>query len=113
MNINITYLIVFILLVVLSMSIYRYFLFRAIKSVVQTFKDNKALSAYEAKTRAELGLAPKNIMEKIFTWRDYRENALTMLIKLEIVRPTRGEKLYLSEKQLSSSDIMEKIEPKA
>ena len=109
MNYNLFILFFLIFMIMLALIIYRYLLFRAIKEVIRIFREKEALSAHYAKTRQELGLAPKGIMEKLFTFRDYRENAFKMLLKLEIIRHTRGDKFFLSEKELVSSNIMEKL----
>ncbi len=109
MNYNLLLLFFFLIMILLALVVYRFLLFRAVKEVVRIFREKDALSAHFAKTRQELGLVPRNLFERLFTFRDYRENAFNMLLKLEIIRQTRGDKYFLSEKQLSSASIMEKL----
>ena len=78
---------------------------RAIPAVINIFRDNRAVTPRTAKTMDELGLAPKGLAQSMFKPRDYKQAALQSLIRANIVQMTEDGKLYLSEKDLDSSNL--------
>ena len=76
---------------------------RNIRKVVRIFREHNATSAKEAKTIIELGLRPRNMIDKMLLGRDYRQYALDALINFGIVLATEEGKLYLSEEVLSQT----------
>lgn len=90
----------------------RYKMEKALKRVVETFREKEALDPGNAKTRKELGLlslAEQSLWERSFKPRDYRVYAFDVLIKLEVIRSTEDEKYYLSEQALQSSRLGDKF----
>ena len=78
---------------------------RAAREVIRIFRQNNATSAKSAKTVAELGLGSRNMLEGAFRGRDYKPQALTALLKGEIIQTTEDGRFYLSEDKLASSGI--------
>ncbi|OGO59306.1 MAG: hypothetical protein A2025_00585 [Chloroflexi bacterium RBG_19FT_COMBO_47_15] len=76
---------------------------RAIPSVIRIFRQGKAVGIENAKTVEELGLKPKNMAQAILRGREYKITALQVLRNANIIQGTEDGKLYLSEKDLSSS----------
>ena len=76
---------------------------RAIPSVIRIFRQGKAVGIENAKTVEELGLKPKSMAQAIFRGREYKITALQVLRNANIIQGTEDGKLYLSEKDLSSS----------
>jgi hypothetical protein len=76
---------------------------RAVQQVIGTFCEHNALSLWQAKTIDELGLTPPDFMQRVTHFRDYKPQALKILIQRGIVKVTRDGKLYLVEKQLAES----------
>ena len=73
---------------------------RAILKVIEIFYRNNALSLQTAKTIEELGLTPPDLLQRLTHLRDYKPQALKILIKQGIVKRTRDGKLYLLEEKL-------------
>ncbi len=84
---------------------------RAIPQVIRTFRERSATSARDARTIDELGLRPRSLVQGMFRGRDYRQYALEMLLKAEIVVMTEERKLYLSEDKLYSSGLDKRLLP--
>ncbi len=76
---------------------------RAMHQVIGTFCRYNALSFGQAKTIDELGLTPPDFLQRITHFRDYKPQALKILIQRGIVIMIRDGKLYLVEKQLKES----------
>jgi hypothetical protein len=74
---------------------------RAIFNVIEIFYRNNALSFRYAKTIEELGLTPPDFLQRVTHLRDYRPQALKILIKQGIVNKTPDEKMYLLEEKLN------------
>ena len=72
---------------------------RAISRVLNIFRKNDAIEIHQAKTIEELGLQPPNLMQRFTQARDYKQNALKILIKAEIIRVTEGGKLFLPQEK--------------
>ena len=73
---------------------------RAIYRVVETFQKHNAIGVGQAKTIDELGLTPPSLTERFTRMRDYRQNALSILIKTGILQTTVEGKLFLPEEKL-------------
>ena len=73
---------------------------RAIFKVIEIFYRNNALSFQNAKTIEELGLTSPDILQRLTQLRDYKPQALKILIKQGIVNRTPSGELYLVEKEL-------------
>ena len=78
---------------------------RTIPGVIRTFREANATSEKNAKTLEELGLKPRGMMEGMFRGRDYRQYAVTALMRAEIVIMTEDGKLYLSEERLYETGL--------
>ncbi len=76
---------------------------RAARSVMRILEQHNAVGVKGAKTIEELGLAPKNMLQRIFKQRDYKPQALQALINADIVQTTEDGKLYLSEESLTTT----------
>jgi hypothetical protein len=101
--------VIFVLLILALFIIPRWRLKRAIRQVIQIFRNSSATDFKNAKTADELGLRPPTMREEIFHSRDYKPYALSALIRAEIIQRTEGGKLYLSEDRLMSSGIEERV----
>jgi len=73
---------------------------RAIGRVIEIFQKQNAIGAQRAKTVDELGLTPPNLMARFTRMRDYRQNALSILIKTGIIQANEEGKLFLTEEKL-------------
>jgi hypothetical protein len=99
-------LLVLILLLLLVVAFYgsNYVLKRAIRQVVQKFREVDALTPATAKTYEELGFVRKGLFQfKIL--RDYRPAALGLLMNRGVILITEDNRVYLSEEDLSRSDF--------
>jgi len=93
----------FIVLLVAMFIIPRWRLKRAIRQIIDIFREHNAVSAKNAKTIDELGLRPRGLMERMLRTRDYKPYALEALVKAQIIQTTENGRLYLSEEKLSAS----------
>ena len=76
---------------------------RAVPQVIRIFREHNAIDMKNAKTIDELGLSPRGILQQMFRRRDYKQYALTALLRADIIQMTEEGKLYLSEEKLSES----------
>ncbi|NWF53163.1 MAG: hypothetical protein HXY45_00040 [Syntrophaceae bacterium] len=74
---------------------------RAVGQVIAIFQKFNAIGIHQAKTVGELGLTPPNLMERFTRMRDYKQNALNILMKAEIVQATGEGKLFISVEKLA------------
>jgi hypothetical protein len=100
---------IFALLIVALFIIPRWRSKRALRQVIQVFRNNSATDIKNAKTVDELGLKPPTMREEMFHRRDYKPYALNALIKAEIIRRTEDGRLYLAEDRLMASGIESRI----
>jgi len=91
----------FIGLLGLVLVVQQFMMRRAIQQVLDIFRRHGADQAAGAKTIEELGLSPKSFIAKMTTLRDYKPDALKVLMQREIVAVTGEGKLYLKEDNLS------------
>lgn len=93
------------LLVLVLFVLPRWRMSRAISQVVNIFRRHDATSTKSAKTSRELGFKSKGILPGILTRRDYKLDALSSLINAGVIRQVEGDKLYMSEEKLASSQF--------
>ena len=107
MDINSILLIVLVIIVLLAaiFIIPQWRLKRAIRQVIRILREHNAIDTKNAKTIDELGLRPRGMMEGMFKGRDYKQYALSTLMKGEIVRTTEDGRLFLSEDRLMASGV--------
>ena len=74
---------------------------RAVGQVIAIFQKFNAIGIHQAKAVNELGLTPPNLMERFTRMRDYKQNALSVLMKAEIVQTTEEGKLFISAEKLA------------
>ena len=101
---GILFIIGLVILFILSVIFLPYWLImRAVPKVIKAFRQSNAVGAKNAMTVEELGLKPKSIFQRMFTRRDYRQNALQFLIRADVVDITEEGKFYLNEEKLMFS----------
>ena len=101
MDINIFITIFFLVaLIVLTFFIAARMTRRAISRVIEIFQRHQAIGIHRAKTIDELGLRPPNLLERVSRLRDYKQNALKILIKNEVIHLTEEGKLYITEEKI-------------
>jgi hypothetical protein len=76
---------------------------RAITKVVRSFYRHNALGTLSAKTLRELGLKRPDLVTRAVSPRDYRQQALKLLMKEEIVRVNADGLVYLVEENLAQN----------
>ena len=72
---------------------------RAVLKVVKIFYQHNALGMNGAKTQRELGLERPDFVARMMKPRDYKQTALQILVKEDVIRIIDG-KLYLAEEKL-------------
>jgi len=72
---------------------------RAVLKVVKIFYHHNALGINSAKTPRELGLERPDLVARMMKPRDYKQTALQVLVKEDVIRVSDG-KLYLIENKL-------------
>jgi len=100
---------IFVLLILAFFIIPRWRSKRALRQVIQVFRNNSATDIKNAKTVDELGLKSPTMREEMFHRRDFKPYALNSLIKAEIIRRTEDGRLYLAEDRLMASGIESRI----
>jgi len=76
---------------------------RAIFKVIEIFHQYRALGIKDAKTRRELGLERPDFFQKMMRPRDYKQYALQILMKRDIILADEEGKLYLLEERLDQT----------
>lgn len=103
---DIAIIVLIIILVILGMVGIPYLMMkRSVSNVITIFQRNYALDIKSAKTVDELGLNPRTMLQGMFRARDYKPQALNVLIKTELVQTTEDGKLYLLEDKLATSKL--------
>jgi hypothetical protein len=74
---------------------------RAIFKVIEIFYQHHALGLKGAKTRRELGMERPDFLQRMMKPRDYKQYALQILIKREIILEDQEGKLYMVEERLN------------
>jgi len=75
------------------------------RQVILIFREHTATNSRNAKTIDELGLSPQGMMGGMFRGRDYKQYAISLLMKSDIIQTTEDGKLYISEDKLLASGI--------
>lgn len=78
---------------------------RTLPKVIRTFRENNALDARSAKSISELGLQSRGMLGGMFRGRDYRQHALGVLMRAEIVQTTSDGRLFLVEGKLLETGL--------
>jgi hypothetical protein len=81
---------------------------RAMRQVIRILKRTGTMDPENAKSIIDLRLNPPSFKERIMKTRDYKPKALEFLISLHIVLYSEDGKIYLSEKNLLSSKLVER-----
>ncbi len=76
---------------------------RAIFRVIEIFYEHDALGVYGAKTLHELGLERQDFLQRMTKPRDYKQNALQILIKEGIITVNEDGRLYMVEEKLEQN----------
>jgi len=101
---GILFIVLIVILFILSILFLPYWLImRAVPKVIRAFRERNAVGASNAMTIEELGLKPKSIFQRMFTRRDYKQNALQFLIRADVVDITEEGKFYLNDEKLMLS----------
>jgi len=74
---------------------------RAVGQVIAIFQKCNAIGVQQAKTVNEMGLTPPSLMDRFTRMRDYKQNALSILMKANIVQTTEEGKLFISAEKLA------------
>lgn len=82
---------------------------RALGQVIRNFRRQNATNPHAAKTQEELKLAPKSYLMRMMSTRDYKPQAMDLLINAKIIMTTEDGKYYLSEQSLAESPIGRKF----
>lgn len=83
----------------------RFMLNRAIAKVIKIFREQNVINIKSARTLEELGLKPRTIVDTLFKGRDYKQYAVQLLSKGEIILMTQDGRVYLSEEKLAQSGL--------
>jgi len=101
---GILFIIIVVILFILSVLFLPYWLImRSVPRVIRTFRQKNAVGANNAMTVEELELKPKSIFRRMFTRRDYSQNALQFLIRADVVDITEEGKFFLNDEKLMLS----------
>jgi len=73
---------------------------RAIFELIEIFYQHKALGINSAKTPHQLGLERPDFLQRMMSRRDYKQNALQILIKRGIIFENEDGRLYMVEEKL-------------
>ena len=99
------FLVIIVMVIALGGSLYvRTFLTRrAIFKVIEIFYQHHALGMKGARTRHELGLVRPDFLQRMMKPRDYKQYALQILIKRDIILEDEQGKLYMVEGRLDQN----------
>jgi len=98
-----------------AMWLSRYKMNKAVKQIIEIFREKGALDPGSAMSRRELGLLSlkeQSFAERALKPRDYKVYAFDVMFNLNIIRSTDDEKYYLSEQALQSSKLEDKFTPR-
>jgi hypothetical protein len=76
---------------------------RAVFKVIEIFYQHNALGMNGAKTPHELGLERPDFFQRMTRLRDYKQNALQILIKEGIILENEDGRLYMVEEKLDEN----------
>jgi hypothetical protein len=89
----------FLLMIAALIFIPRFMIRRALRQTISIFRHFGVNSPEKAKTRGELGLNPADFMTRITSLRDYKPQALQILMSEGVVASTEDGKLYIVEEK--------------
>jgi hypothetical protein len=95
--------IVLVGLIIMSIYIPRLLILNAMKKVIKTMINNDAITPQNAQTAEQLGIKQGYRWENMLRMRDYRPQALHMLVETELVVNTMDDRYYLSQQKLKAS----------
>ncbi len=95
---------IMLLLIALAVAVSNFMMRRAIKAVLKLMRDGQALSPDTAKTSDELGFRGRN-MFNFKLLRDYRPQAMQLLITANIIQTTDDGRIFLSEENLAKTRL--------
>ncbi|MBN1631440.1 MAG: hypothetical protein JW990_16905 [Thermoleophilia bacterium] len=78
---------------------------KAVRTVIARFRAKGAISPKKATSLYELGLEPADFLHRIGRTRDYKPQAMRLLVQKNVIRGTEDGKVYLSEDELRDSTI--------
>lgn len=78
---------------------------RAAYQVIDLFRAHNATTAKNALTLEELRISTPNILEAGFRFKDYKKDALDIMVRKGIIQTTDEFKFYLSEQTLLRSNL--------
>lgn len=93
------------LLLLLAFTVPLFGVRRAMRALVKLFREDEITSPLRAKTCSELNINLQSRARKAFAARDYRPDALKVLVQAKIVLIVEGDKVYLSEQNLKESSL--------
>jgi hypothetical protein len=76
---------------------------RAVSKVIAIFYQHGALGMNSAKTLHELGLERPDLFQRMTRPRDYKQHALQVLMKRDIIIMNEDGKLYMLEEKLDQN----------
>jgi len=111
-NNAVVFLVIMLMIIALvgSLSIRTFLTRRAIFKVIEIFYQRHALGTEGAKTRHELGLQRPDFFQRMMKPRDYKQYALQILIKREIILEDEHGRLYMVEDKLDQNLRSKKME---
>jgi hypothetical protein len=83
-----------------SLYIRTFFTKKAISKIIEIFYQHNALGMNSAKTLHELGLERGDFFQRMMRPRDYKQDALQILIRRGIISQNEDGRLYLVEEKL-------------
>ena len=90
-------------LVVAAIFIPRYMVLTAMKKIIRTMMKENAVSPRNALTAEQIGITASAMWENMFRMRDYRPQALHVLVESEIIVNTLDGRYYISLDKLRVS----------
>ena len=99
------FLILIFVIIALGGSLYlrAFFTKRAVSKVIEIFYQHNALGMNGAKTLQELGLVRPDFFQRMTRTRDYKQDALQILIRRGIIVQNDDGRLYLVEEKLDQN----------
>jgi hypothetical protein len=95
---------IMVLLIAIAFVMSNFMMRRAIKAILKLMRDGQALSPDSAKTSDELGFRGRG-MFNFKLMRDYRPQAMQLLITANVIQTTEDGKIFLSEENLSKTQL--------
>jgi len=89
----------------------RWLMKRAAHQVIKIFRRHNATGSKSACTVDELGLRPPGMLERMMRRRDYKPQALNLLIQAGVIQANEEGKLYLSEARLAEIGFEKSASP--